>query len=89
MTASNRDIAIDYLDSEVHNDVAFVKALIRKALNKKYRTEEALNTISLEVDPKAQTVTVHQDWFGCQPETFSAEEFFDLVSTSRSRRKNA
>ncbi|MEP2716728.1 hypothetical protein [Pseudophaeobacter sp.] len=80
MTASNRDIAIEYLDSEVHNNVAYVKALIRKALNKEYRTEEAFNIISLEVDPKAQTVTLHQDLFDYQPETFSAEEFLTWLA---------
>ncbi|GAA6194847.1 hypothetical protein [Pseudophaeobacter sp.] len=89
MTASNRDIAISYLDMEAAEDVAWVKQRVQKALKTKSSAELPFNTFSLEVDPKKQTVTLHQDWFGCQPEIFSADEFFDLVSTSRSRRKNA
>ncbi len=89
MTASNRDIAISYLDMEAAEDVAWVKQRVQKALKRKSSAELPFNTFSLEVDPKKQTVTLHQDWFDCQPEVFSADEFFDLVSTSRSRRKNA
>ncbi len=85
MTASNRDIAISYLDMEAAESVAWVKQRVQKTLKTKNNAELPFNTFTLEVDPQKQTVTLHQDLFDCQSETFSAEEFFDLVSTSRSR----
>jgi hypothetical protein len=87
MTANNREIAISFLDMEAAEGVAQVKQRVQKALKKQNRAALPFNTFTLEVDPQKQTVTLHQELFASQPESFSTEEFFELVNTSRSRKR--
>jgi hypothetical protein len=85
LVASNRDIAISYLDVELGDGVAGVMQRIRKAMKKTGKSSASFNVITLEFDPEAGTITLHQDWFACDPETFTVTEFKDLVEGSRRR----
>ena len=89
MKPNNKEIAIDYLDSEIQGAGVsrFLKS-VKMALKQEAATNLEFNVIALEIDPVKQSVTLSQDWGACRPETFSASEFVDLVETS-GRRKRA
>jgi hypothetical protein len=86
MKPSNKTIAIQYLDIEIAGSgVSGVMKRVKSALKKEDTTTLEFNTFALEVDPRAQTVTLLQDWDACEPEEFSADEFVSLVGSSRRR----
>ena len=88
MTATNKEIAISYLDAEIRSGgVAPVKKRIKKALKQKDVSLLDFSLFDLEVDPQTQTVTINQDWYACDPEKFTANMFFDLIQSSRSRNR--
>ncbi|WP_394180837.1 hypothetical protein [Yoonia maritima] len=88
MTSANRNIAISYLDNEIEGrDIAGFLKTVKRALKQEAITTHELHVVALEIDPSAQTVTLIQDWNACEPETFLASEFFDLIESSRKRSK--
>lgn len=88
MKPANREIAIDYLDLEIQGlGVSSFLESIKKALKQDAATNLEFNVVALEIDPAKQAVTLSQDWGACQPETFSASEFVDLVETSQRRER--
>ncbi|MDO6590984.1 hypothetical protein DS901_16250 [Loktanella sp. D2R18] len=88
MTGSNRKIAIGYLDAEVVGAAGLFLKRVKKALENDATAELKFNTFALVVDPSAQTVTLHQDWFACQPEVFNEPELIELIETARERIRN-
>jgi hypothetical protein len=88
MTGSNRKIALGFLDEEVAGAAGSFLKRVKKALEKDAIAELKFNTFALMVDPNAQTVTMHQDWFECQPEVFNVPEFIELIETARERSRN-
>jgi len=86
MKPTNREIAVAYLDLEIQGGgVSSLLQRVKKALKQGAATNLEFNTIALEIDPAKQTVTLSQDWYACQSETFTASEFVGLVQTSRRR----
>jgi hypothetical protein len=86
MAASNKDIAISYLDQDVGQAFAIVTKRLKAALHAADPSEIQLNTVALAVDPTAQTITAHQNWFACQPEVFDVTDFMAVIAGSRRRR---
>lgn len=86
MKASNKTIAIDYLDTEIAGcGISGVLKRVGNALKQKDTSTLEFNVVALKIDARALTVALLQDWGACEPETFSVEEFIGLVETSRRR----
>lgn len=88
MAASNREIAVEYLDNEVIHEAGYCLKRIKQALKQTVTTELEFNTFSLIVDPEVQIATLHQDWFACKPEAFDAQTLINLVETARKRNRS-
>ncbi|MGV6810631.1 MAG: hypothetical protein ACWA47_00160, partial [Brevirhabdus sp.] len=86
MKPTNREIAVVYLDLEIQGTgVSSLLQEVKKAFEQGAATNLEFNAIALGIDPAKQTVTLSQDWYACQPETFTVSEFVGLVQTSRRR----
>ena len=88
MAASNRQIALDYIDGDVVEGVGYQLKRLKKALKQTAPTELEFNTFLLSIDPKAQTATLYHDWFACKPEVFDAPDLIELIETARKRHRS-
>ena len=85
MSASNRQIAIEYLVLDFQDSVEYHQKRIKEAMRHAGTTELDFNTFALIIDPAVQTATLHHEWFACEPEVFELPDLMELTESVRKR----